>query len=194
MRPRRPRLTLLAVLGACQAPASGSSGFSSTPEITTVPAGSTGDTARIMTGGPRGTPLADEASAAFRTRIDIDEPRLVEVVAYGPLAQPQAAVRVTAQRWIVPGRPATQGDGWVLELPGLVVDLVEPAAHQRVVRFQKTQKTFVCDGWGQPERVRLKRIACVNTVGPNDGPAVHLDPVPTKPPERKFTHLWIAKV
>ena len=94
-------------------------------------AGSTGDTARIMTGGPRGTPLADEASAAFRTRIDIDEPRLVEVVAYGPLAQPQAAVRVTAQRWIVPGRPATQGDGWLLELPGLVVDLVEPAAHQR---------------------------------------------------------------
>src|SRR5690606_9744929 len=37
----------------------------------------------------------------------------------------------TAQRWILPGRPATQGDGWVLELPGLVVDLVEPAAHQR---------------------------------------------------------------
>lgn len=93
--------------------------------------GSTGDTARIMAGGPRGTPLADEASAAFRTRIDIDEPRLVEVEAYGPLAQPQAAVRVTAQRWILPGRSATQGDGWVLELPGLVVDLVEPAAHQR---------------------------------------------------------------
>ena len=93
--------------------------------------GSTGDTDRIMAGGPRGTPLADEASAAFRTRIDIDEPRLVEVEAYGPLAQPQAAVRVTAQRWILPGRPATQGDGWVLELPGLVVDLVEPAAHQR---------------------------------------------------------------
>lgn len=93
--------------------------------------GSTGDTDRIMTGGPRGTPLADEASAAFRARIDIDEPRLVEVEAFGPLAQPQAAVRVTAQRWIVPGHPTTHGDGWVLELPGLVVDLVEPAAHQR---------------------------------------------------------------
>jgi hypothetical protein len=74
-------------------------------------AGSTGDTARIMAGGPRGTPLADEASAAFRTRIDIDEPTLVEVEAYGPLAQPQAAVRVTAQRWIVPGRPATHQRG-----------------------------------------------------------------------------------
>lgn len=93
--------------------------------------GSTGDTARIMAGGPRGTALADESSAAFKARIDIDEPRLVQVEAYGPLAQPQAAVRVTTQRWIVPGRAATQGDGWVLELPGLVVDLVEPAAHQR---------------------------------------------------------------
>lgn len=93
-------------------------------------AGSTGDTARIMAGGPRGTPLADEASSAFRTRIDIDEPRLVEVEAYGPLAQPQAVVRVTAQRWIVPGRPLTQGDGWILELPGLVANLVEPAVHQ----------------------------------------------------------------
>ena len=51
MRPRRPRLTLLAVLGACQAPASGSSGFSSTPEITTVPAGSTGDTAAVDSTG-----------------------------------------------------------------------------------------------------------------------------------------------
>lgn len=92
--------------------------------------GSTGNTARIMAGGPRGTPLADETSAVFRTRIDIDEPRLVEVEAYGPLAQPQAVVRVTAQRWIIPGRALTQGDGWVLELPGLVADLVEPAAHQ----------------------------------------------------------------
>ena len=94
-------------------------------------AGSTGDTARSMKGGPRGTPLADETAAAFRTTIDIDEPRLVEVEAYGPLAQPQAAVRVTSQRWVLPGRGATQGDGWLLELPGLVVDLVEPAAHQR---------------------------------------------------------------
>lgn len=94
-------------------------------------AGSTGNTARIMAGGPRATPVADEASAAFRTQIDIDEPRLVEVEAYGPLAQPQSAVRVTAQRWVLPGHSATQGDGWVLELPGLVVDVVEPAASGR---------------------------------------------------------------
>ena len=51
MRPRRSQLTLLAVLGACQAPTSSSSGFSSTPGITTVPAGSTGDTAGVDSTG-----------------------------------------------------------------------------------------------------------------------------------------------
>lgn len=56
MGPRRPRLTLLAVLVACQAPASGSTGFSSTPEITTAPAGSTGDTtAADSTGSSAGS-------------------------------------------------------------------------------------------------------------------------------------------
>ncbi len=51
MTPSCPRLTLLAVLGACQGPASGSSGFSSTPEITTVSAGTT-DTAPMDSTGP----------------------------------------------------------------------------------------------------------------------------------------------
>lgn len=44
MRTRGPRLTLLALIGACQAPISDSSGFVSTPVITTVPADSTGST------------------------------------------------------------------------------------------------------------------------------------------------------
>ena len=93
--------------------------------------GTTGDTARIMTGGPRNIAVADGKTAAFHARIDIDEPRLVEVEAYGPLAQPQSAMRVTARQWVLPGRGVTAGDGWVLEMPGLVVDMVEPAAHRR---------------------------------------------------------------
>lgn len=93
--------------------------------------GSTGDTARIMAGGPRGAPLADDEAAAFRAQLDIDQPLLVDVEAYGPGVQRQAAVRVTTQRWLLPGQPVI-GDGWMLELPGLVVDAVEPAAHQQI--------------------------------------------------------------
>ena len=68
MRPRRPRLTLLAVLAACQAPASGSSGFSSTPEITTVPAGSTGDTvAAESAGSSAGSSAGNSSTSAGST-------------------------------------------------------------------------------------------------------------------------------
>ena len=64
--------------------------------------------------------------------IDIDEPRLVEAVAFGPLAQPQAAHKVTSTQWVVPGRHLSGGDGWVLELPGYVVDVLAPPAHVKL--------------------------------------------------------------
>jgi len=99
-----------------------------------VTEGTTGDTKRIMAPAPRLARRADPEAAAFRATIDIDAPTLVQLEAYGPRAQPQAAVRVTAQRWILPGRAQDVGDGWVVELPGLVVDAVAPAAHQRFGR------------------------------------------------------------
>ncbi len=52
MRPIRARLTLFAVFGACQAPGADSSGFASTPGITTVPAGSTSGTAAMDSTSP----------------------------------------------------------------------------------------------------------------------------------------------
>src|SRR5665811_693150 len=98
-----------------------------------VTSGSTGDTKRIM--GPQDDSRAirsSEGAAKFVATIDIDEPRLVEVEAYGPLAQPQAAHRVSATQWVVPGRHISGGDGWVLELPGYVVDLLAPPAHVKL--------------------------------------------------------------
>lgn len=65
MRPSCPRLTLFAVLAACQAPASGSTGFSSTPEITTAPVGSTGDTtAADRTGSSAGSSSTSAGSTS----------------------------------------------------------------------------------------------------------------------------------
>lgn len=98
-----------------------------------VTRGGTGDTGRIMhTDGGRRVRLADESAAAFAARLDLERPRLVEAEAYGPLAQPQAAHRVASTQWVVPGRDVAVGDGWVLELPGFVVDVLAPPAHRKL--------------------------------------------------------------
>lgn len=92
--------------------------------------GGTGDTKQAMhASGGRRARLADETAARFVATLDLSEPRLVEVEAFGPLAQPQAAHRVVSSQWVVPGRHLSGGDGWVLELPGFVVDVLQPSAH-----------------------------------------------------------------
>lgn len=98
-----------------------------------VTAGGTGDTKRLMhESGGRRAQLSDKSAAKFDATLDIDEPRLIEVEAFGPLGQPQAAHRVTATQWLVPGAHLTGGDGWVLELPGFVVDVLAPPAHVKL--------------------------------------------------------------
>jgi len=96
-----------------------------------VTRGGTGDTGRIMRDERgRHAPVATDSAAVFRATLDLDEPRRVEASARGPLAQPQAAASVSSTMWLVPGRHVTGGDGWLLELPGFVVDVLAPAAHR----------------------------------------------------------------
>ena len=93
-------------------------------------AGGTGSTTRIMiTPKTRGVPLSDESSAKFTAIIDIDEPTLIEVTAYGPLGHLKSANKVSATQWVVPGKHITRGDAWLMELPGFVVDVQAPSAH-----------------------------------------------------------------
>lgn len=98
-----------------------------------VTSGSTGDTEKIMheDRGARAL-LSSKGSAHFTARLDLDEPRLIEAEAYGPLAQAQGANRASATQWVVPGAHITGGDGWVLELPGYVVDVLDPPAHVKL--------------------------------------------------------------
>ncbi len=91
-------------------------------------AGGTGDTKRLMETAKRREPLTTPDAAAFRATIDIDQPRLVELEAYGPLGQLQSAIRVTSQQWVLPGRHIREGNGWMVEMPGFAVDILEPAA------------------------------------------------------------------
>jgi hypothetical protein len=77
---------------------------------------------RIMkTTRNRGESMAAESDAKFSATLEIDEPRYLQVSAYGPLNQTSSANRASATQWVVPGKHLTGGDGWVLELPGLLV-------------------------------------------------------------------------
>ena len=101
--------------------------------------GATGDTARIMRTPLRHhDPVATEDAAVFRTTLELAEPRLLEVAAFGPLAQRQGANRASSTMWVVPGKHVTGGDGWLLELPGFSVDVLEPPAHVRVDAATRT--------------------------------------------------------
>ncbi|HOY77229.1 MAG TPA: hypothetical protein PLN33_05445 [Hyphomonadaceae bacterium] len=93
-----------------------------------ITSGGTGDTKRLMETGKRREPLATPEAADFRATIDIDQPRLVQLEAYGPLGQLQSAITVTSQQWILPGKHVRDGNGWMVEMPGFVVDILDPAA------------------------------------------------------------------
>jgi len=136
--------------------------------------GSTGATKRIMTASPRrGGVMATEDAASFRASLTLKEPRRIEVTARGPLAQPQSANSVSQTQWVVPGRDITGGDAWLLELRGLVVDVLQPPAHLKLEGTPRSVKlsanvTMMCGcpiapgkPW-KPEEFEVKAILMRN--------------------------------
>jgi hypothetical protein len=89
--------------------------------------GPTGNTARIMKDShARRDVLSDDTSAKFSATLDLKRPRRVQVTALGPMMSKDAAVSVTSTQWVLPGKPVNGGDGWVLELPGFAISLLDP--------------------------------------------------------------------
>ncbi len=68
-------------------------------------------------------------TSGLTVHLPITQPTLLEVEAYGPLGGLQSAQRVVTRCWAVPGQPITQGPGFVVELPGLVVQVQQPPTH-----------------------------------------------------------------
>ncbi|MFD0986595.1 hypothetical protein [Methyloligella solikamskensis] len=98
-----------------------------------VTAGGTGDTELLMhKDRGRRAQLSDDSAAKFSATLDLDTPRLIKAEAYGPLGQLQGVGHASSTQWVVPGKDVTGGDGWVLELPGFVVDVLSPPAHVRI--------------------------------------------------------------
>ena len=77
----------------------------------------------------RGQPLPTAEASQFLATLDLTAPRQIEVSAYGPLAARGSANTASATQWVFPGKDITAGDGFLLELPGLICQIVNPPTH-----------------------------------------------------------------
>jgi hypothetical protein len=68
-------------------------------------------------------------TSGLTVHLPITQPTLLEVEVYGPLGGLQSAQTVVTHCWAVPGQPITQGPGFVVELPGLIVQVQHPPTH-----------------------------------------------------------------
>ncbi len=92
--------------------------------------GSTGNTTLIMkTPKERNMNLADENTAGFEATLELEEPTYVRVEVQAPTNQKQATVVASTELWVIPGKDIL-GDGIVVEIPGFVVDVLQPRTHQ----------------------------------------------------------------
>lgn len=89
--------------------------------------GGTGDTRLIMDERPRRGAFSTESTAGFLATIELDQPTLVDITAVGPLGTPDGQVQSTKRMLLVPGVDVL-GDGVILELNGLTVELLSPTA------------------------------------------------------------------
>lgn len=94
-----------------------------------VQEGGTGSTRRIMIDPrERGVGVYDaEGAAGFLAELAVDEPTLVRIEAEGPLGTTHAIQSASRTLLVVPGHDVL-GDGVILTLYGLAVELLEPSS------------------------------------------------------------------
>ncbi|KAK3346970.1 hypothetical protein B0T25DRAFT_553301 [Lasiosphaeria hispida] len=68
-------------------------------------------------------------TSTFEVSLSLASPMQIEVTAYGPLAARGSANTVSATSWIYPGKDITAGNGILLEMPGLVCQIISPPTH-----------------------------------------------------------------
>ncbi len=97
--------------------------------------GGTGSTDRIMIQPrPRGEIIYGTFGAAFfEAKIPLERPTSVEIYAEAPLAYPQSIQKGSKTLVLVPGKHIL-GDGVVIELNGLIVNVVSPSPKERLKR------------------------------------------------------------
>lgn len=73
--------------------------------------------------------LTDDQTARFEANLKLDAPTFVTIEATAPINRKSAAVKASTQLWLIPGK-AIDGEGIILEIPGFMLDILEPQTHQ----------------------------------------------------------------
>jgi hypothetical protein len=76
--------------------------------------------------------VPDAATSALVLELPLRRPTLLAVAVHGPLGGLQSAQRVESTTWALPGQSIDQGPGFVVELPGLVVQVLSPPTHLEI--------------------------------------------------------------
>lgn len=98
-------------------------------------AGGSGNTQKLVVEPiARDTVWAGPGDAAFSATIDLSQPRKITVEAGSPGSGAYGGSSVSQTQWVIPGKPPHGPNGWVLELPGFMVDILSPARHQEVAK------------------------------------------------------------
>lgn len=97
-----------------------------------ITTGGTGNTSLIMKEPrERYKSITDDQTAKFEAEVNIKEPTFVTVEVIAPVNQPQASVFASTQLWLIPGKHI-EGDGLVLEIPGFIVNILNPQTHESI--------------------------------------------------------------
>lgn len=86
-----------------------------------------------------------DSASVYTASLRISEPVLLKVTAWGPKAGLQSANTVTATQWMIPGIDITGGDGLLLEIPGLIVQAMQPATHLNLTAAKTQTVDFLAN-------------------------------------------------
>ncbi len=94
--------------------------------------GGTGDTDKIMADDiKRDAVIVDENTAKLEFSLEFWEPTPVTIIAKAPLGQAQSMVTVSRDMLLIPGKDYASGNGIMIEIPGLSVDVISPTPNSR---------------------------------------------------------------
>ncbi len=105
--------------------------------------GTSGDGNRIMgSARHRDDVLHTDGSAVFTAVLDIEEPTLVRLRAFGPIEREGNQIEVTSSHWVLPGKHLTAGNGWLVEVPGFLIEPIWPTDEKEIDENLPLKDTF----------------------------------------------------